>query len=77
MPQNGVRRKVTGQRSIDSEIKRWLTPFSSPEAEFIVEAIKIALSSEPGRLTAWDRAALNQIAARIAGEPYGGTLKQI
>jgi hypothetical protein len=43
-----------------------LTPI---EAEFIVEAIKIALGSEPERLTAWDRAVLNQIAARIAGGP--------
>ena len=40
-----------------------LTPI---EADFIVEAINIALGSEPERLTAWDRAALNQIAERIS-----------
>lgn len=40
-----------------------LTPI---EANFIVEAINIALGSEPERLTAWDRAALNQIAERMS-----------
>ena len=37
------------------------------EADFIVEAINIALGNNPEMLTAWDRAALNQIAARISG----------
>lgn len=41
-----------------------LTPI---EADFIVEAITIALGSSPEMLTAWDRAVLNQIAARISG----------
>lgn len=40
-----------------------LTPI---EADFIAEAIKIALGSEPERLTTWDRAVLNQIAERIS-----------
>ena len=36
------------------------------EADFIVGAINIALGNEPEMLTAWDRAALNQIAERIS-----------
>lgn len=40
------------------------------EAAFIVEALTIALGDAPEMLTAWDRAALNQIAARLSATQH-------
>ncbi len=47
-----------------------LTPI---EAAFIVEAITIALGDTPEMLTAWDRAALHQIAARLSAAHHTDT----